>query len=165
MKSDKYTELIEFILEHENPMSKLDDNVFVNSTYMQNPRPIHIAALYGVTHVVDKMTKIMETPIIKETQWGRNPIHLAARKGHLDCVQNLVGFTDTPLAVDYCGETPIHEAAQQGHLDIVQYLVGFTDKPNNPNICGYTPIDLAKIRNHIQVANFLYDYCKNKSCK
>ena len=55
----------------------------------------------------------METPIIKETHRGRNPIHLAAWKGHLECVQILVGFTDTPLAVDDVGETPIHEAARR----------------------------------------------------
>ena len=143
LESNKYPDLIEFILEHENPMSKLG-RVFVNGTCMWNPRPIHFAALYGFTHVVGKITKMMESPIIKETQWGRNPIHFAAKKGHLDCVQILVGFTDTPLAVDDVGETPIHEAARRGHLDIVQYLVGFTDKPNNPNICC------------------LYDYCKNK---
>ena len=121
MESGKYPDLIEFILEHENPMSKLG-RVFVNGTCMWNPRPIHFAALYGITRVVDKMTKMMETPIIKETFWRRNPIHLAAKKGHLDCVQILVGFTDHPLAVDDFGFTPIKIAYMWNHIEVVNFL-------------------------------------------
>ena len=71
MRSNKYTDLVKFILKHENPMSKLNrvnstGNYLYNTfTILEDATPIHMASLYGFTEVVKKLTKMMDTPIIE----------------------------------------------------------------------------------------------------
>ena len=71
MRSNKYTDLVKFILKHENPMSKLKrvnstGNYLYNTfTILEDATPIHMASLYGFTEVVKKLTKMMDTPIIE----------------------------------------------------------------------------------------------------
>ena len=71
MRSNKYTDLVKFILTHENPMSKLKrvnstGNYLYNTfTILEDATPIHMASLYGFTEVVKKLTKMMDTPIIE----------------------------------------------------------------------------------------------------
>ena len=64
MNSNKYVDLVKFILEHENPMSKLN-RVYLTGKYLNNKftiledaTPIHMASLYGFTEVVKKLTRV-----------------------------------------------------------------------------------------------------------
>jgi len=56
--------------------------------------------------------------------WNRPLLHLAADKGHLDCIKVLIrrGF-DIHLRDAYDQATALHWAAQGGHLDVVRQLV------------------------------------------
>ena len=52
---------------------------------------------------------------------GNSPLHLAAARGDLPVVQNLVGKGEISLEVrNLRDSTPLHLAAEAGHLTIVR---------------------------------------------
>ena len=187
---NKYPDLVKSILENENPSSKLfkiswrmpeypipgchicfgffnpENKAIYAPNYLENATSIHLAALYGLTGVVEKLSKKYDDPIIKDSREA-NAIHYAALNGHLNIVKHLIGFTDTPLAPTRYGMTPIHYAVINGNLETVKVLVGLTKTPNTPDDYGRTPIRLArdmknmiKINKYIEVQKFLEDYSK-----
>ena len=164
---NKYRDLVEFILENENPSSKVgplypQEGLYLGtSTHtttkifkVENISSIHLAAFFGLTKVVEKISKKYENPLVKETFRGRNPIHFAAMAGHSNIVKYLIQFTDTPLAPDNYGSTPIHMAVGKC-LDTVKILVGLTDTPLAPDQNGHTPIHVASLEGSLETVKYL----------
>ena len=54
---------------------------------------------------------------------GRTPLHLAAKKGHIEVVKCLASVVDQVNAKDFDGMTPMRNASVEGHTDIVNYLI------------------------------------------
>ena len=71
---------MKFMLENENPKSKMHGYIQIPSRPpMANVKPIHLAAYFGLTGAIEKLTRDKTSnPIVKETYYGRNPIYLAA---------------------------------------------------------------------------------------
>ena len=89
--------------------------------------PLHIAAYYGLTQVVEKLTKNklgnnVYSPMV-EALLGETPIHFAALNGHLNVVKILVDLTDNPLPSCRMSKTPLDFAKQNGHDDIATFLL------------------------------------------
>ena len=161
MQANKYPDLVESILQSENPSSKEMFFIFkggVNFLF-ENATSIDLAAFYGLTGVVETLSKKYDDPMVEDKQ-GRYAIHLAALNGHLNIVKHLMGFTDTPMAPDDKGWTPIHYAAINGNLDTIKFLVDLTNTPNAPNEIGFTPIEIAKKVGNLKIQKFLENYCK-----
>ena len=76
-------------------------------------------------------------------------------KQHLEIVNFLADFTDTPNAKANYGVTPIYCAAYWGHLEIVKFLASLTENPNSPDNYGRTPSFWAKEQNHFEIEKFL----------
>ena len=162
MHANIYPDLVDSILENENPSS--EENLRIRfkeafNVYLDDATSIHLAAFFGLTRVVEKLTKKYDDPMVEDKQ-GRNAIHLAALNGHLSIVKYLMGFTDKPMAPNNNGWTLIHYAAINGNLDTIKFLVDLTNTPNAPNKNGFTPIKIAKIHGNIGVQKFLEFYCK-----
>ena len=167
INANKYPDLVESILENKNPSSTVICNFNFNNKrpiiiYTQNATSIHLAALYGFTEVVEKLSKKYDNPMVKNRN-GINAIHLAALNGHVNIVKHLVGLTDAPLTPCELGYSPIHYASISGNLDTVKFLVGLTKTPNAKPIGGLsrlTPIEIAKFGGNEEVQRFLENYCK-----
>ena len=163
MNANKYPDLVESILENENPRSNISffnqNSKKYRGIRLYNVTSIHLAALYGLTEVVKKLSNKYDDPMVKSKS-GINAIHLAALNGHLNIVKHLMGFTNTPMALDIIEYSPIHFAAINGNLDTVKFLVGLTKTPNTPDNYGRTPIVIAKFSNNKEVQRFLENYCK-----
>ena len=136
-------QLMEFMLENEDPNNKLDACFLSPMLEIKDVTPIHLAAYYGVHGAIEKLRHKTETLFAKEKMWGYNPIHLAALNGHLDTVQYLVGLTEDPFTPSTTCKTPLHLATREGHFNIVTYLSGLTDNPLAVDIGGNTPIHMA----------------------
>lgn len=54
---------------------------------------------------------------------GRTCLHVAARSGHYEMVQVLIGQGADPAIEDKQGWLALHHAAYSGYLDVVQLLV------------------------------------------
>ena len=61
---------------------------------------------------------------VESDKTGKNPIHLAVKKGSLEIVERLIEAEPRLLnLLDARGHTPLFWAALYGHVDIVEYLV------------------------------------------
>ena len=154
INANKYPDLVESILENENPSSTVICNF-----HTQNATSIHLAALYGFTEVVEKLSKKYDNPMVKNES-GINAIHLAALNGHVNIVKHLVGLTDAPLTPCELGYSPIHYASISGNLDTVKFLVGLTNTPNIPDDLRIELMELAEYHENVKVQKFLENCSK-----
>lgn len=51
------------------------------------------------------------------------PIHEAARGGHVKCLELLLEAGADPSISDACGCTPLHHAASSGHMAAARWLI------------------------------------------
>ena len=92
---------------------------------------------------------------------------LAANKGHVGCVQALLGAGAHLQSIDENGNTALMLAANKGHVDCVRSLVGTPlDQKNNE---GDTALMLAANKGHVDCVQALLDagansdYCKEET--
>ena len=92
------------------------------------------------------------------------PLHIAARKGHLDVCKLILENTDNKIPTDdvggsLVGNTPFHLAAQNGHIAICQLLIenrviNFED--TNPRGCnGLTVFHIAAANGHLEICKLI----------
>ena len=85
----------------------------------------------------------------------KSPLHLAAAKGNLAEVENLVREgADVNKGSKDDGITPLYTAAENGHLAVVQYLIqkgADKDKASNDG----SPLYLAACNGHLSVVRYL----------
>ena len=179
--TNKYQELIKFIIEHDNLNNKFNLVVSVtesHGTIVGDATTIHLAALFGFTEVLQKLNNKRHTPLDGWTGIGNYKhgclccFELAAMGGHLDTMKYLVSITDISIASNHesiqkCSPwcSPLNEAVSMGHLDIVKYLVATLPTPvlflrNNyyslPQRSNRERIILsARQGGHFEVAKFL----------
>ena len=157
--TNKYHELIKFIIEHDNSNNKFDLNVSQTegiSIFVGNATTIHLATLFGFTEVLKRLNNKRPTPLDGWTaisipaypkeyieKWNLEPrsgclccFELAAMGGNLDTMKYLVSITDISIASNHesiqkCSPwcSPIYQAVSMGHLDIVKYLVATMPTP------------------------------------
>ncbi|XP_037542832.1 BRCA1-associated RING domain protein 1 [Nematolebias whitei] len=61
--------------------------------------------------------------VMKRNHKGETPLHLAAIKGDIEAVKDLLDQGADPNLKDNAGWTPLHEACNLGHLPVVEVLV------------------------------------------
>lgn len=86
---------------------------------------------------------------------GEAALREAARGGHTDAVEFLLGKGVAPTSADSEGETPLHKAAAAGHEEVVRIIleqggeVGATDRFSR------TPLYNAVQKGHVEIAELL----------
>ena len=156
--------LVKFILENVDPTCyvKYRDRYFKQQTWKLTS--VHIAALFGLTEIVQKLTQNMENPNVSNVD-GITPMQLAARNGNLGAVQFLLNSTLQDVhSPNVYGYSPIHYATEMGHTEVVYELVmdlvKESQNPNPPNVVDsntplhYTVINYTQL-NHINIIKFL----------
>lgn len=99
--------------------------------------PVMLAAHNGHLDIL----RILVTASKEHKYWNVNignldqmtALHMAADKGHLDCVQFLLQEGSDPGRPNRNGDTPLMLAAKRGHYSIVKLLVRYTT--SDPNGC------------------------------
>ena len=87
---------------------------------------------------------------------GKSELFVAAEKGDLDKVKELVAKGANPDLADEYGDVPINRAAVEGHLDVVKFLVEHGAMYHSPGI-GLYPLDGAAGNGRLDVVKYLVE--------
>uniref|UniRef100_A0A4W5MHZ4 Ankyrin 2 n=1 Tax=Hucho hucho TaxID=62062 RepID=A0A4W5MHZ4_9TELE len=107
-------------------------------------------------------------------QNGLNALHLAAKEGHVELVQELlergsavdsatkvadviIPVSNVVLLCLQNGFTPLYMAAQENHMDVVRYLLENGGNQSTATEDGFTPLAIALQQGHNQVVSVLLE--------
>jgi uncharacterized protein len=84
---------------------------------------------------------------------GRNPLHCAIVKGHIEVVRLLCDRGADIEACNENGRRPLHYAVCYGHISIVKELIEVRNAEINArNYNGKTALSIARYRNYAVIA-------------
>ncbi|CAH8431456.1 unnamed protein product [Dicrocoelium dendriticum] len=109
----------------------------------------------------DPYSQVSRDMLCPLDQYGFTPLHFAAYRGHLDCIQCLLNFA---CYEDLRGNlyTPLHCAAQNGHSSCLQLLLGQFGLKNLSTVdsCGRTVLHIAAMRNQVTCVDEVLRYAE-----
>ena len=118
---------------------------------------LHCASFFGIFEVVAGLIE-MECYDINEGDFlGYGPLAWAARNGHEEVVEILLGQEEAnPDKPDNRGQTPLLFAARNGHEEVAKILLGREEvNPDKPDHYGQTPLSHAAWNGHEEVVKIL----------
>ncbi|KAJ7386254.1 hypothetical protein OS493_010658 [Desmophyllum pertusum] len=90
--------------------------------------------------------------VAKQSNYGQQALHYAARRGNLKVVQVLLKEGKARAnATDNENSTPLHAASQEGKLNVVEILLQYGANPSLSDNDGYTAVHLAAKEGHDDV--------------
>ncbi|CAK6981970.1 ankyrin-2-like, partial [Scomber scombrus] len=99
----------------------------------------------------------------EEDENGLNALHLAAKEGHKDLVEELVERGAHVDSATKKGNTALHIASLAGQKEVVRLLVKRGADVNAQSQNGFTPLYMASQENHLEVVRYLLENEGNQS--
>ncbi|KDO30702.1 hypothetical protein SPRG_19666 [Saprolegnia parasitica CBS 223.65] len=103
-----------------------------------------LAARHGQHEIVHLLLGCNDIDVDKGSRDRTTPLHEAAKHGHFDVCQDLIGAGADMNAKNKDGSTPLHEAAKAGQFDVVKGLLAAGANPQLTNKNGDKPFAVAK---------------------
>jgi len=103
---------------------------------------LHCASFFGIVDVMTGLLRVGGCNVNQGDSAGRTPLLWAARGGHEEAVELLLGLEAVlPNKPDRYGHTPLCWAALKGHKVVVKQLLDRRDvDPDKPDNVGRTPL-------------------------
>uniref|UniRef100_A0A8C1E4T2 Ankyrin repeat and sterile alpha motif domain containing 1A n=1 Tax=Cyprinus carpio carpio TaxID=630221 RepID=A0A8C1E4T2_CYPCA len=95
---------------------------YINAKNNDNETPLHCAAQYGHTEVVQLLLEELTDPTMRNNKF-ETPLDLAALYGRLEVVKLLLSAHPNLLSSNTKKHTPLHLASRNGHLPVVEVLL------------------------------------------
>ncbi|KAK7508594.1 hypothetical protein BaRGS_00000160 [Batillaria attramentaria] len=95
---------------------------------------------------------------VKRNAKGETPLHVAAIKGDVTAVRELLAKGDNPNVRDNAGWTPLHEAVNHGNSRVTELLLQHGAMVNMPGMDNDTPLHDAVCNNRLECARLLVTY-------
>ncbi|XP_051961885.1 ankyrin repeat and SAM domain-containing protein 1A-like isoform X2 [Xyrauchen texanus] len=105
------------LLVHQGP-----SHPKLNEQNNDNETPLHCAAQYGHSQVVQLLLEELTNPTMRNNKF-ETPLDLAALYGRLDVVKLLLSAHPNLLSSNTKKHTPLHLASRNGHLSVVEVLL------------------------------------------
>ncbi|XP_036400661.1 BRCA1-associated RING domain protein 1 [Megalops cyprinoides] len=96
--------------------------------------------------------------VLKRNHKGETPLHLAAIKGDVGMVKELLEQGADPNLKDHAGWTPLHEACNLGHLGVVEVLLQQGALLNTPGYQNDSPLHDAVRNGHMAIVKLLLEH-------
>lgn len=87
-------------------------------------------------------------------------LHVAARKGHIEDIYNLISIGANINAIGDLGNTPLHQAAMRGTVDSVKVLLELNANPLIKNEFGQTAEDIARPGEYWDICELIKKHTK-----
>ncbi|KAM6984971.1 BRCA1-associated RING domain protein 1 [Aplochiton taeniatus] len=100
---------------------------------------------------------------VKRNHKGETPLHLAAIKGDMEAVTELLDHGADPNLKDNAGWTPLHEACNLGHQSVVELLVPRGALLNTPGYENDSPLHDAVRNGHPAIVKLLLQHGASQS--
>ena len=123
--------------------------------------PLHYAAYYGDTEVVEQFLEKNISLAYKKDKEGMSALHISAKEGRVNVIRTL--FTKCPYTfelLDNKGRTALHLAVESGNIDAVEIFLkekASQDIINEQDEEGNTPLHLAVINGSYEILTMLVD--------
>ncbi|XP_041360064.1 poly [ADP-ribose] polymerase tankyrase-2-like [Gigantopelta aegis] len=91
-------------------------------------------------------------------QWHRQPIHIAASRGHLEVLKCLLENGVNINSQDSHHRTPLHCVSVYGHTEIARYLLLSGASVNMTQLDGFTPLHAATCLGHYKTCQLLIEH-------
>lgn len=96
----------------------------------------------------------------KHDSEGKSAFHLAAAKGHVECLKVMVTHGVDVTAQDTSGHSALHIAAKNGHPEYIKKLLQYKSPAESTDNCGKTALHYAAAQGCLQAVQVL---CEHKS--
>lgn len=96
----------------------------------------------------------------KHDSEGKTAFHLAAAKGHMDCLKVMVTHGVDVTAQDTSGHSALHIAAKNSHPEYIKKLLQYKSPAESVDNSGKTALHYAAAQGYLQVVQIL---CEHKS--
>ncbi|XP_027663298.1 ankyrin repeat and death domain-containing protein 1B isoform X2 [Falco rusticolus] len=119
---------------------------------------LHFAAQNNSVKIVDYFLQDLHlNDLNKPDGKGKKPFLLAAEKGHVDMINNLITLKLFTPEKDKEGNTALHLAAKNGHSEVVEILLKQWEEINDINQNGETPFYLSVEGGHEKCVELLLE--------
>ncbi|XP_019727564.1 ankycorbin isoform X2 [Hippocampus comes] len=112
-----------------------------------------------VEKVASLVAKKGASPIKLDSE-GKSALHLAASRGHIDCLAVLLSHGADPTVADAAGLNPLHLAAKNNHAECCKRLIQSKCPVDSVDSSGRSALHHAALGGKIQTVQFL---CELKS--
>ena len=110
-------------------------------------------------HLKNKTNEI----IVSKFEDGSTQSNFAAKPGHLEICQYILGRLENKVPRDNKGHTPIHMAACLGQFEMYEALISMTAVKNPSDHNGKTPLHCAARFGHLDICNFILESLEEKN--
>ncbi|XP_030069237.1 ankyrin repeat domain-containing protein 12 isoform X1 [Microcaecilia unicolor] len=91
----------------------------------------------------------------KRNERGETPLHMAAIRGDVTQVKELIGLGANVNVKDFAGWTPLHEACNMGYYDVAKVLIAAGADVNTQGLDDDTPLHDAASSGHREIVKLL----------
>ncbi|XP_037758929.1 ankyrin repeat and death domain-containing protein 1B isoform X5 [Chelonia mydas] len=128
------------------------------ATNQEGRNVLHFAALNNNVDIVDYLLQELQLKDLnKQDEKGKKAFLLAAEKGHVEMIYNLISLKLFTSEKDKEGNTAVHLAAKNGHCEVLEVLLNQWKEINELNQNGETPFYLAVEGGHEKCAELLLE--------
>ncbi|XP_061095759.1 ankyrin repeat domain-containing protein 12-like isoform X2 [Conger conger] len=106
-------------------------------------------------------TSRQKDKINKRNERGETALHLAAIRGDVKQVEELISLGADANVKDFAGWTPLHEACNLGHYDVAKVLISTGAEVNTQGLDDDTPLHDASSSGHKDIVRLLLQHGGN----
>ena len=123
--------------------------------------PLWYSCSYGYYELVDFILTFTKAKIDKGDKFGRTPLMLACRNGHIKIASLLIRYGANVNAEDTSGNSALHYAAAYGFPECVDLLLNNNADINSQNLWKSTPLSIAMLKRNLAWVDQLLNKADN----